>query len=76
MEATQDYVDIADEAGLDPAAMALAYVNSRSFLTSNIIGATKMEQLRTNITSIALKLNDDVLEAIEKVHQDIPNPCP
>ena len=76
VEATQGYVDIADEAGLDPAAMALAYVNARSFLTSNIIGATKMEQLRTNIASIDLKLNDDVLEAIEKVHQDIPNPCP
>ncbi len=76
VKATRRYVAIAKEAGLDPAAMALAYVNSRSFLTANIIGATTMAQLRTNVASIDLELSDDVVEAIEAVHAEIPNPCP
>lgn len=76
VEATRRYVSIAREAGLDPAQMALAFVNSRGFLTANIIGATTMEQLRDNIESINLKLSRDVLEAIEEVHREIPNPCP
>ena len=76
VQATQRYVDIAKEAGLDPAVMSLAYVNSRSFLTANIIGATTMEQLRANIASADLQLGADVLEALEAVHQGMPNPCP
>lgn len=75
-EATRDYVTIAREHGLDPAQMALAYVNSRSFLTSNIIGATTMEQLESNLASESLTLDQPVLEAIEAVHQRIPNPAP
>lgn len=75
-EATRAYVAIAREHGLDPAQMALAFVNSRSFLTSNIIGATNMEQLESNLESEFLKLNDDVLEAIEDVHARLSNPCP
>jgi aryl-alcohol dehydrogenase-like predicted oxidoreductase len=70
------YVEIAKEAGLDPAQMALAFVNSRRFLTANIIGATTMEQLKTNIASADLTLTDDVITAIEAVHSDVPNPCP
>ena len=75
-EATRAYVAIAREHGLDPAQMALAFVNSRSFLTSNIIGATTMEQLEDNLASESLKLDQNVLDAIEKVHRRIPNPCP
>ena len=75
-EATRRYVEIAHAAGLDPAQMALAYVNTRSFVTANIIGATTMEQLAANIASIDLKLSGEVLEEIEKVHTAIPNPCP
>ncbi|HSP57656.1 MAG TPA: NADP(H)-dependent aldo-keto reductase [Halomonas sp.] len=75
-EATRDYVTIAREHGLDPAQMALAYVNSRSFLTSNIIGATTMEQLESNLASESLTLDQPVLEAIEAVHQRIPNAAP
>ncbi|MAX31779.1 MAG: NADP(H)-dependent aldo-keto reductase [Halomonadaceae bacterium] len=75
-EATRAYVEIAREHGLDPAQMALAYVNSRPFLTSNIIGATTMEQLESNLASESLKLGDDVLEAIEAVHTRLPNPSP
>ncbi|WP_277809618.1 NADP(H)-dependent aldo-keto reductase [Chromohalobacter canadensis] len=75
-EAVRAYVGIAREHGLDPAQMALAYVNSRSFLTSNIIGATTLEQLDANLASEDLTLDDSVLEAIEAVHRQHPNPCP
>lgn len=74
--ATRDYVALANQHGLDPAQMALAFVNSRHFLTSNIIGATRMDQLDKNLASDALVLDDDILEAIEKIHQALPNPCP
>lgn len=73
---TAEYVRIAESAGLEPAMMALAYVNTRSFLTANIIGATTMEQLENNIASIDVALSDDVLAAIEEQHQAMPNPCP
>ncbi|GEK73598.1 MULTISPECIES: NADP(H)-dependent aldo-keto reductase [Halomonas] len=75
-EATRAYVEIARQHGLDPAQMALAYVNSRSFLTSNIIGATTMAQLESNLESESLRLDDEVLAAIEAVHQRHPNPSP
>ncbi|MDX1335481.1 MAG: NADP(H)-dependent aldo-keto reductase [Gammaproteobacteria bacterium] len=74
--ATMSYVAIAERHGLDPAQMALAYVNSRSFLTSNIIGATSLEQLESNIDSIDLELSEEVLEEIETIHKEQPNPCP
>ncbi|WP_046078421.1 NADP(H)-dependent aldo-keto reductase [Halomonas sp. HG01] len=75
-EATRAYVEIARQHGLDPTQMALAYVNSRSFLTSNIIGATTMAQLESNLESESLRLDDEVLAAIEAVHQRHPNPSP
>ena len=74
--ATADYVALAQKHGIDPAQMALAYVNSRSFLTSNIIGATTMEQLETNIASADVELSDELIESIEAIHADNPNPCP
>jgi aryl-alcohol dehydrogenase-like predicted oxidoreductase len=76
LAATEAYVKLAREQGLDPAQMALAYVNSREFLTANIIGATSMEQLQSNIASIHIDLSDDVLQAIESIHQQHPNPSP
>jgi len=74
--ATQAYVSLAHKHGLDPAQMALAFVNTRSFLTSNIIGATTMEQLESNLASESLKLDDEVLDAIDAIHHQMPNPCP
>ncbi|MGM0856580.1 MAG: NADP(H)-dependent aldo-keto reductase [Pseudomonadota bacterium] len=74
--ATKAYVSLARDYGLDPAQMALAFVNSRSFLTSNIIGATTMEQLESNLASESMKLDDDLLEAIDDIHRRMPNPCP
>jgi aryl-alcohol dehydrogenase-like predicted oxidoreductase len=73
---TAAYVGIAREHGLDPAQMALAFVNQQRFLTSNLIGATTMAQLKTNIASVAIKLSDDVINAIDGVHRAQPNPCP
>lgn len=75
-KATQAYVELAQQHGLDPAQMALAFVNTRSFLTSNIIGATTMEQLESNLASESLKLDDEVLDAIDNIHHQMPNPCP
>ncbi len=75
-EATTRYVTLAREHGLSPTQMALAYVNTRPFLTSNIIGATTMEQLQENIASVELTLSKEVLEGIEAIHQAMPNPCP
>lgn len=74
--ATEQYASIAEDAGLDMAQMALAWVNSRSFVAANIIGATSIEQLRDNINSIDVELSADVIEAIENVQQQQPNPSP
>lgn len=74
--ATEQYAKIAADAGLDMAQMSLAFVNSRPFVTSNIIGATSLEQLKSNIDSVNITLDSDVLEAIEKVHSTYPNPSP
>lgn len=76
ISATEKYVALAHENGLDPAQMALAYVNDRSFLTSTIIGATTMQQLASNIDSINLSLSADVLSAIEDIHDSHANPSP
>ena len=76
VSATERYVALAQGHGLDPAQMALAYVNSRPFLTSNIIGATTMQQLRSNIGSIDIELSDEVLAEIEDIHNSHPNPSP
>jgi len=76
LAAAEAYVELAQEHDLDPATMALAYVNSRPFVTSNIIGATKIEQLRTNIASISVKLPDEVEKGIEAIHGQFSNPAP
>lgn len=75
-QATRAYVDIARSHGLDPAQMALAFVNSRPFLTSNIIGATTLEQLESNLASETLTLEQSVLDDIDAVHRRLSNPCP
>jgi len=73
---TEQYVALAKEHSLDPSQMALAYVNSRRFVTSNIIGATNLDQLKTNIDSIDVTLPDDVIKGIEEIHNQHPYPCP
>ncbi len=71
-----DYVALARKHGLDPAQMALAFVNSRGFLTSNVIGATTLQQLQSNLDSVNLTLNEEILGEIEAIHQRQPNPAP
>tara|TARA_R110002051_G_scaffold71624_4_gene129340 strand:- start:1358 stop:2398 length:1041 start_codon:yes stop_codon:yes gene_type:complete len=74
--ATKKYFELAQANGLTLAQMALAFVNSRSFVTSTIIGATTMRQLEENIGSININLSEDILKKIEEIHNLIPNPAP
>ncbi len=76
VKATQAYVELAQQHGLSPTTMALSFINSRPFVTANIIGATNLEQLSENINSINLEISDELLEEIEALHQQQPNPCP
>ncbi|MCB1774788.1 MAG: NADP(H)-dependent aldo-keto reductase [Gammaproteobacteria bacterium] len=75
-KASHDYVTLARDYGIDPAQMALAYVNSRPFVTSNIIGATSTSQLRSNLKSVDLALGAELLGEIEEIHRRHPNPSP
>ena len=70
------YVQVAREAGLDPAQMALAYVQAQPFVTSTIIGATTIPQLDANLASADVRLGGDVLAAIEDVHRTFTYPSP
>ncbi len=76
VKATEKYNTLAQANGLSLAQMSLAYVNTRSFLTSNIIGATSITQLKENIESMNVSLSDEVLHGIEEIHEQIPNPAP
>lgn len=75
-QAIAKYVALAQAHQLSPAQMALAYVISRPFMTSAITGATQLEQLQSNISSLDIILNDEILHAIDQIHQHHPNPCP
>ncbi len=74
--ATAEYVALARQWGLDPAAMALAFVTAQPFVASNIIGATTMAQLQANLASIELTLSEELVAAINRIHQHNPNPAP
>ncbi|EPT8341375.1 NADP(H)-dependent aldo-keto reductase [Vibrio vulnificus] len=76
LEATKAYVSLARDYGLDPAQMALAFVNQRPFVASNIIGATTLDQLKANIESLNVKLEDEVLNKIQQIGTTYSNPCP
>ena len=75
-EATKAYLKLAKELGLSLTTLALAFVSERPFVTSNIIGATTLEQLKENIDSIHTKLDEDTLKEINTIHSKIPNPSP
>ena len=76
LKATSAYQGIAQKHGLSLAQMALAFVNGRPFVTSNIIGATSMEQLSENIESIDITLSEEILGEIQSIHTQMPNPAP
>ncbi|WP_138502840.1 NADP(H)-dependent aldo-keto reductase [Nostoc sp. PA-18-2419] len=75
-EAVKAYVEIAKHYQLSPAHLALAFVRSRWFVASTIIGATTLEQLKENLESVNVVLNKDILEELDKVHVQFPNPAP
>ena len=74
--ATELYHEIADKHNLTLTQLALAFVNDRPFVTSNIIGATNIEQLKDNIDSINTKLSKEIIDEINLAQEKIPNPAP
>ena len=73
--ATRAYVNLAKGHGLSPATMALAFVRSRWFVASTIIGATTLDQLKENIDVVEVELPESVLDEIDAIHQRYPNPA-
>jgi aryl-alcohol dehydrogenase-like predicted oxidoreductase len=73
---TKKYFELAQENGLSLTELALAFVNQQPFVTSNIIGATTMSQLKENIGSIEVNLSEEVLEEIDTINELQPNPAP
>jgi len=76
LKASREYVRLAQENALDPAQMALAFVRTRPFMSSVLLGATSVKQLESNLASAELELSAEVLDAIDEIHNRIPNPCP
>ena len=75
-DAVKAYIEIAGKYNLTPAKMALAYVRSRPFVTSTIIGATSLEQLEENLGSLEVNLDKEIVAEINGVHAKYPNPTP
>ena len=73
--AIESYFNLAKKYGYSPSLFANAFVNNRPFVTSNIIGATTMQQLEENIDSIDITLSKEILDKIEDIHLSDPNPC-
>ncbi len=74
--ATREYVRIAQQAGLTPATLALAFSRMRRFTSSVILGATTLQQLQENLASAEVTLSAETMAAIDAVHQRHPNPAP
>ena len=72
--AIEKYLDLAKKYNIAPSTFANAFVNDRPFVTSNIIGATSIEQLEENIDSIDITLTEEMLKDIEDNHLSDPNP--
>ena len=75
-DATKKYLEIASKYNLSLAQMSLAFVRQQPFVTSTIIGATTLDQLSENIDSISITLSNEILEDINAIHREIPNPAP
>jgi len=76
MKAYDEYYKLAKENNMTMVQLAQAFVNSRPFVTSNIIGATTMDQLKENIDSIKVELTEEIMEKINLIHNNNPNPAP
>jgi aryl-alcohol dehydrogenase-like predicted oxidoreductase len=75
-EATRLYQEIAKKNGLTLTELSLAFIEQQPFVTSTIIGATTLEQLKENIDTIQVSLSDEILKAIDEVQAVIPDPAP
>ena len=76
LAATDAYAAIAEKHNMTLAQLSLAFVTDRPFMTSNIIGATTMPQLKENIGSAEITLSQEILDEINAVHDRMPNPAP
>ena len=76
MRAYDEYYKLAKDFNLTMVQLAQSFVNSRPFVTSNIIGATTMEQLKENIDSVNIDFTDEMMERVDKIHNENPNPSP
>ena len=74
--ATEQYALLAEQHGLSLTQMALAFVKQQFFVTSTIIGATNLDQLKENIAAFELDLPSEVIQGIEAIHRQQPNPAP
>lgn len=74
--ATEKYIQLARDHGLSPTHLALAWVNQQPAIASSLIGATTLEQLKENIDSVDVTLSDEILQAVNAIHQQHPNPAP
>ena len=75
-KAIEEYWNLAKEFNLNLSQMAIKFCEIQPFVTSVIIGATKMEQLKTNIDSVNIKLDSEIVKQIGEIHKKYPNPCP
>ncbi|MEQ9549512.1 MAG: aldo/keto reductase [Coleofasciculus sp. G3-WIS-01] len=76
LEAGRSYANLAHNYGIKPVHLALAYVRTRWFVTTTIIGTTKLEQLQENLSSIDVELDEAILKEIDAIHRRYPNPTP
>jgi aryl-alcohol dehydrogenase-like predicted oxidoreductase len=74
--AVDAYYEISKKHNLDMSQMSLKFIEIQPFVTSVIIGATTMEQLKINIESVNIKLTDEIINEINEVQTKYPNPCP
>ena len=75
-KAVEEYYKISKKYDLDMSQMSIKFCEEQEFMTSVIIGATTMEQLKTNIESVKVKLSKEVIKEINNVQKIYPNPCP
>ena len=76
MQAYDKYFKLAQDFNLTMVQLAQSFVNSRPFVTSNIIGATTMEQLKENVESINIEFTDEMMDKVNEIHNNNPNPSP
>ncbi|WP_257224562.1 NADP(H)-dependent aldo-keto reductase [Acinetobacter sp. YH16057] len=74
--ATEQYAQLAEQHGLTLTQLALAFIKQQFFVTSTIIGATNLDQLKENIDAFEVNLSEDILKGIEAIHRQQPNPAP